>query len=230
MALEISKHKNILLKILKDIYSDIEIAPILGFKGGTMAYLFYGLSRFSLDLDFDLLDERKKELVFEKIFKIAKDYGKIKEKTIKRFSIFILLSYEEKAPNIKLQINLRDFGFRHEIKSYLGISMKVMVLEDLVSHKLVAMFERLGKANRDLFDAWYFLRKDFPVNRKIVEKRTGLKFKEFLEKCLEKLEKLSEKGILAGMGELLDEKTKTWAKKNLKNDLLFLLKLKLENL
>jgi hypothetical protein len=31
------------------------------------------------------------------------------------------------------------------------------------------------------------------------------------------------------MGELLDEKMKIWAKKNLKNDLLFLLKLKLES-
>lgn len=230
MALEISRHKNILLKILKDIYSDSEIASILGFKGGTLANFFYGLSRFSLDLDFDLLDENKKDFVFDKILEIVKEYGKIKEKRIKKFSIFILLSYEDKAPNIKIEINLRNFGSRYEIKSYLGIPMKVMVLEDLTAHKLVAMYERLGKANRDIFDVWHFLKKDFPINKEIIEKRTGLKFKEFLKKSFKKLEKLSEKGILAGMGELLDEKTKTWAKKNLKNDLLFLLKLKIKNL
>jgi hypothetical protein len=56
-----------------------------------------------------------------------------------------------------------------------------------------------------------------------------MEFKEFLKECIKKLEKLPEKGILAGMGELLDEKTKIWAKKNLKNDTLFLLKLKLES-
>jgi len=51
---------------------------------------------------------------------------------------------------------------------------------------------------------------------------------KFLKKCIDKLENFSEKGILSGIGELLDEKTKVQIKKNLKKDLLFLLKLKLE--
>ena len=57
MTLDYSKHKSILLQILKDIYSDTSIAPYLGFKGGTAALLFYDLPRNSVDLDFDLLDE-----------------------------------------------------------------------------------------------------------------------------------------------------------------------------
>ena len=229
MALDISKHKNILLKILKDIYTDPSIAPLLGFKGGTALNLFYGLSRFSLDLDFDLLDEKKEDFVFQKVLEIVKEYGKIKEKRKKRFNLFILLSYEEKAPKIKIEINLRPFGSEYEIKSYLGIPMKVMKIEDMFAHKLVAMFERFGKANRDIFDSWFLLKKDFPINKEIIKKRTRMEFKEFLKECIKKLEKLPEKGILAGMGELLDEKTKIWAKKNLKNDTLFLLKLKLES-
>ena len=55
MALDTAKHKNILIKILKDIYTDATISPILGFKGGTAATFFYDLDRFSVDLDFDLL-------------------------------------------------------------------------------------------------------------------------------------------------------------------------------
>jgi len=229
MALDISKHKNILLKILKDIYTDPSLAPLLGFKGGTALNLFYGLPRFSLDLDFDLLDEKKEDFVFQKVLEIVKEYGKIKEKRKKRFNLFILLSYEEKAPKIKIEINLRPFGSEYEIKSYLGIPMKVMKIEDMFAHKLVAMFERFGKANRDIFDSWFLLKKDFPINKEIIKKRTRMEFKEFLKECIKKLEKLPEKGILAGMGELLDEKTKIWAKKNLKNDTLFLLKLKLES-
>mgnify|MGYP006316230969 FL=1 len=41
MTLDYSKHKNILLQILKDIYSDTSIAPHLGFKGGTAAMMLY---------------------------------------------------------------------------------------------------------------------------------------------------------------------------------------------
>ena len=66
MSLNISVHRNILLQILKKIYSDANIAPYLGFKGGTAAYLFYRLDRFSVDLDFDLLDETKKDYFFKK--------------------------------------------------------------------------------------------------------------------------------------------------------------------
>ncbi len=233
MPLDIIKHKNILIKILKDIYTDTAIGPILGFKGGTAAYLFYGLRRFSVDLDFDLLDPEKEDFVFEHIRKILEAYGTVKKADKKRFNLFYVLSYANKAEgaqNIKVEINRRDFGSRYEVKSYLGISMKVMVQEDMAAHKLVAMYERLGKTNRDIFDARYFLQNDWPINSEIVEKRTKMSFKDFLKKCIGLLEKMEERHILAGMGELLDEKTKAWARKNLKKDLLFLLKLKLENL
>lgn len=229
MALDTAKHKNILIKILKDIYTDTSIGPVLGFKGGTAAYLFYGLNRESLDLDFDLLDETREDYVFEKIELIAKNYGKIKEHRKKRFNLFLLLSYEDEAPNIKIEINRREFGSQYEIKSYLGISMKVMIREDMFAHKLVAMHERMGKANRDIFDAWFFLNNDWPINKEIVEKRAGISFKNFLRKCVKALEELPNRGILAGMGELLDKKQKTWAKTKLRTETIFQLKLKLES-
>ncbi|PIZ76423.1 hypothetical protein COY05_01425 [Candidatus Peregrinibacteria bacterium CG_4_10_14_0_2_um_filter_38_24] len=60
------KHQLIMGQILRDIYSDTEISSLLGFKGGTCAYFFYNLPRFSVDLDFDLL---KQDLILkEKIF------------------------------------------------------------------------------------------------------------------------------------------------------------------
>jgi predicted nucleotidyltransferase component of viral defense system len=80
LGINISKHRNILLGILKDIYSDPQIAPLLGFKGGTALYLFYNLERFSLDLDFDLLDVEKEDFVFGRVLEIVQEYGKIKDK------------------------------------------------------------------------------------------------------------------------------------------------------
>lgn len=229
MVLDTSIHKNILVQILKDIYTNAAIAPFLGFKGGTAAYLFYQLERFSMDLDFDLLDETKRDYVFKQIEKILSAYGKLKEARKKKFSLFFMLSYEEKAHNIKIEINRRTFGSKYELKSYLGISMLVMVREDMFANKLVAMYERIGKTNRDIFDIWFFLKNRWPINREITEKRIDMPFKDFLLKCIDGLEKLSDRAILAGIGELLNEKQKTWAKANLRKDTIFLLKLMLDN-
>jgi len=217
-------HRSILLRILKEIFIDTSLGPLLGFKGGTASHFFYDLSRFSIDLDFDLLDEKKEDYVFERMQQIVKEFGKIKENRKKRFSLFFLLSYQDEAPNIKIEINRRMFGSRYEIKSYLGISMLVMIQEDMFAHKLVAMLERMGRANRDIFDVWFFLKNNWPIHREIVEKRTKMEFKDFLGKCIELLERMPDRGILAGMGELLDEKQKAWAKENLRKDTIFLLK------
>lgn len=232
MTLNTITHKNILIKILKDIYTDSTIGPLLGFKGGTAVYLFYNLNRFSVDLDFDLLDAEKEDYVFEQIKKILENYGTIKEAEKKRFNLFYVLAYDDKVPgaqNIKVEINRREFGSKYEVKSYLGISMKVMVQEDMFAHKLCAMYERIGKTNRDIFDVWYFLQNEWPVNKKIVEERTSMIFKEFLQKCVDSLEKMTDQNILSGMGELLDAKQKDWVKAKLRTETIFLLKLKLQN-
>ena len=231
MALDTAKHKNILVKILKDIYTDPTLSPVLGFKGGTAAALFYSLNRFSVDLDFDLLDAEKEDYVFEHVKATLENYGKLKQVRKKRFNLFYILSYDEKdinAQNIKVEINRREFGSRYDVKSFLGISMQVMVKEDMAAHKLCAMYERIGKTSRDIFDAQFFLAHDWPVNKKIIEDRMGVTYKEFLKKAVAIMEKFEDRDILAGMGELLTEKQKVWARKNLKAEALFALRLALE--
>ena len=221
-------HKTILLQILKDIYSDTSLGPILGFKGGTAANFFYNLGRFSVDLDFDLLNRDKEAFVFEKIEKILREYGTIKEKYKKKHTLLFVISYDEKFQNIKVEINRRVFGSRYELKNYLGVSMLVMVKEDMFAHKLVAVLERTKTANRDIYDIWHFLKNRWPISKEIVEKRTGLNFKDYLNKCIEFIDSFSDRNILSGMGELLNEKQKAWAKTNLRKDTIFLLKVRLE--
>jgi predicted nucleotidyltransferase component of viral defense system len=230
MMLDAANHKTILIRILKDIYTDATIGPFLGFKGGTAALLFYDLNRFSVDLDFDLLDPSKEPYIFEQIKKIIGEYGTIKDLHEKRYTLFFSLSYDDKHQNIKVEINRRDFGSQYEVKSYLGISMKVMLKEDMTANKMVAMTERIGQANRDIFDTYFFLKHNWPINEQIIEKRTGKSMRQFLKECIEKLESMSNVGILNGLGDLLDEKQKTWAKNKLRTETIFLLQLKLENL
>ena len=229
MTLNLATHKNILLKILKDIYTDTSLGPLLGFKGGTATYLFYNLDRFSIDLDFDLLDETKGQEVFDKVEKIVKKYGTIKEKRDKKHTLFILLSYSDEAQNIKIEINKRSFGSQYEVKNYLGISMLVMKNEDMFAHKLVAMIERNKTANRDIYDVHFFLNNNWGINKEIVEKRTEIKFADYLKKCIEFVKNIPNQGILSGMGELIKEKQKDWIKSELKKNTVFLLKLMLDN-
>jgi len=229
MTLDYSKHKNILFQILKDIYSDTSIAPHLGFKGGTAALLFYDLSRDSVDLDFDLLDESKEQIVFDKIQKIVATYGKMVDSRIKRFNLINIISYDTKSQNIKVEVDRRDFGSEYDLKTLLGISMLVMVREDMFAHKLMAMHERIGKTSRDVYDVWFFLENRWPVNKEIVEQRSGKTFKEILQLTAEQLEKLDNKHILDGLGDFLTEPQKDWARAKLKSETTFLLKARAES-
>lgn len=227
--LDINKHKLILVQILKEIYSNISIASLLGFKGGTAAYLFYKLPRFSIDLDFNLLDIKKKDFVFQNVRNILKNFGNIKDEKEKQATLFFLLSYMEKERNIKVEISKRIFPDNYIVKNYLGISMLVISKEDMFAHKLVTLLERKYVANRDLFDLWFFMKNNWGVNKEIIKLRTGVDFKKYLQKCIKKVEDINERYILQGLGEILDDKQKHWVKNNLKKELLFLSKFYLEN-
>lgn len=229
MTLDISVHKTILFQILKDIYSNTNIAPFLGFKGGTATLMFYNLDRFSVDIDLDLLNDSKEDEVFTEITEIVKKYGILKESYKKRFNLFFLISYEDKSHNIKIEINRRQFDSKYELKTYLGVSMLVMVQEDLFAHKLMAMHERIGKTSRDIYDVWFYLSNRFPIDKEIIKKRSGMSFNQLLSKCILQLEKLNNNKILDGLGELLTPSQKDWAKAKLKEETINLLKLRLES-
>jgi predicted nucleotidyltransferase component of viral defense system len=229
MTLDIATHKTILFQILKDIYSDTNVSPFLGFKGGTAALMFHGLDRFSVDLDFDLLDENQEEYVFARSIEIVKRNGTIKEARRKRFNLFIVLSYEDKARHIKVEINRRQYGSRYEIRTYLGVSMQVMVVDDMFAHKLMAMYERIEKTSRDIYDVWFFLKSRTPINKDIVESRAQMPFNQLVNECILQLERINNRRILTGIGELLTPSQKDWAKAKLREETIALLKLRIED-
>ncbi|TAN58522.1 hypothetical protein EPN15_00710 [Patescibacteria group bacterium] len=224
------RHQLLMGRILKDIYSNTSIAPLLGFKGGTCAYFFYDLPRFSVDLDFDLLKSKEgaEESVFEKIKNISREYGVIKDSYIKRNTIFVLLSYGEADRNIKIEISTRLFPFAikdfYEIKEYLGISVLAAKKEYLFSGKLAALTLRGETAMRDIYDIYYFVKNGWEIDEKVIEFYTGKKIKEYLNDCVALVEKIKDSEILQGLGELVEEGKKEWIRQDLKNETIFLLK------
>ncbi len=216
--LDINRHRFFLVQILKDIYSDVELASTLGFKGGTAMMLFYNLPRFSVDPDFNLVTRDNQDLVYEKVRSILLKYGKITDEAKKFYGPVLVLDYGAGERKLKVEISNRIFSNRYEIKNFLGISMMVMVEPDMFAHKVCALLDRNTLTNRDIFDSWFFMQKQTPINTKLVETRMQMPYIDYIGQCIEKLESMSDRGLLQGLGELMDAETKTFVKTKLRKE------------
>ena len=96
----------------------------------------------------------------------------------------------------------------------------------LFAGKLAALLARRWLAMRDVYDIYYFAKNNWDINREVITVLTGKKFSEYLSDCIKYIEKIPQKQILRGLGELVSEKEKTWAKKSLRQETIFLLKLR----
>jgi len=222
--LQITTHNLIMNEIVKKIYSNTKIAPLLGFKGGTALYMFYNLPRFSVDLDFDLLNQSKKDIVFTEVTKIVSKLGVLTEHKEKHFNLYWLLSYKKGEKHLKVEITKRSFGSSYELKNSLGIPALVMKKEDMFANKLTALLERRKLANRDIFDIWFMLKNGWSINDALLKERTKMDAKKYLKKCLKLLEENPPKYPLENLGDLVDNKTKDFIKRDLIKDTIFYLK------
>jgi len=216
-----------MLQILRDIYSDLELANNLGFKGGTALMFFYGLPRFSVDLDFDLIrpDKEKENTIYQKIHDILLKYGKIEDGAQKFFGPILVLNYGKGERKLKIEISNRQQDNHYEVKSFMGINMLVMTVSDMFANKLCALLDRNELTNRDIFDCWFFMENRTPVNMKLVESRMKMSFSDYLQNCIEMLNHLSDKNLLNGIGDLIDDhKLKIFVRNKLCNETITLLK------
>ena len=98
----------------------------------------------------------------------------------------------------------------------MGVRIQIVDEATLLTNKMVALSERKQPVSRDLFDVYYLLNLNFPINEKLIEERTKRNKKEYLESLIEFIqEKYTPRNILQGLGEVLDQKQKIWVKKEL---------------
>ena len=226
-ALNATKHKTNLTNILIDIYKDSILAPVLGFKGGTAAMLFYKLPRLSIDLDFDLVSIGKNDLdknkaVIDNMTGLLATKYTIKDQSEKFNTLFWLVSYGKGLTNIKVEISTRKIPYNHyELKPFYGVKVMILDIKDMMAHKMVAAMQRRSTANRDLFDIHFFLKTRFAseVNYNIIKERTGKAPKEFYLDLLDFVQKIEPQSVLTGLGEILNESQKDWAKVKLVEEL-----------
>lgn len=222
------KHKSVMIRILKDIYTDNSLGKLLGFKGGTMAYLFYDLPRVSVDLDFDLMNKDLEMIVFEKIKVLLEKYGKLLECIVKKNTLFYLLDYGFDERKLKVEITRNRTKTNFVVMNYLGISMLVMNRSAMVAGKLLALTLRTKFANRDVFDIWYFLKNGYEIDWSVVKDKNGEDVKKIINKAILRVEKIKDNEILNGLGDLLDNSMKDFVRRHLKEDVLLELRMRLE--
>ena len=221
--MDINKRKFQMLQILKEVFSDAGLSENLAFKGGTALMFLYDLPRFSVDLDFNLLHVEHEELVYNRMKQLLLHYGTLHDEAKKYFGPIFVLDYGKDERKLKIEISNRQFDNHYETKNLMGIEMKVLVLPDMFAHKLCALLDRNEITGRDVFDCWFFLQRHTPVNANIVESRMGMPLQQYLQRCIEALEKVSDKTVMNSLGELTDGEMKKFAKTKLRKETIALL-------
>lgn len=216
--LDVNRHKFFLLQLLKEIYSDPELASSLAFKGGTALMLFHDLPRFSVDLDFNLTANSDEEVASAKLRAILVKHGTIRDEARKRYGMLLVLNYEDDGRNLKVEVSNRSYPDEYELRDYLGVSMNVMRLEYMFTHKLMALLDRNALTNRDVFDCWFCMKQRLVLRKSILDLRLKGTFEDYMDKAIEAVTAISGNRILDGIGELLDPELKKWIKTDLTSE------------
>lgn len=209
------KHKLYMAQILSLIFKDKDLCHVLGFKGGTALMFFHGLPRFSTDLDMNLLDVDKLDLVYNKIRSILARFGTIDDEAKKFNGAILVLNYGKGGRMLKVEISTRQYNNHYETKVLAGTDVRVLTIPDMFAHKLCAMGERLSP--RDVFDVWFFLQQlHANINEAIIKERTGKSVREYATWCVGRILEASPKLLMQGLGEVIDDtRTKNFVKTKL---------------
>lgn len=212
--MDINKHRYYMMQVLLAIFRHPKLSSLLAFKGGTSLLIFHDLTRFSTDLDFNLLDVSQTEYVYKELHNLLLKFGTIDDEAMKFYGPIIVLNYGKGEQMLKIEVSNREYPNHYEIRTLLGTDIRVMTLHDMFAHKLCALGERITP--RDIYDVWFFLQKGTEINPEIVELRTGMSIGDYALQCANQIRSYSPRILMQGLGEvLLDNKSKTFVKQHL---------------
>ncbi len=166
--------KNILSQINKNKYLNKNLI----FKWWTSLMLFYGLDRFSEDLDFNYIEDDTIDVI-EGIF-IGLWYTYIKE--VMEFWTRFQVEYLVWNDKFHCIVDLSKYLYKTEpdidIKNFAWNPLKILKLEQNFAHKFCAFYER--KKWRDVVDINFYMKKWLFPDEKILKERHKKNFKDFL--------------------------------------------------
>jgi uncharacterized protein len=179
---------------LTGVYSNL--TDELVFKGGTALFFFYGLDRFSEDLDFTKIkkynQDKLKKTVSDMLTIIHIEHEIKKEKSLAGKTLKVkargpLYKGPLSESVISIEISERnDIILQPDIKEIIPIyddlrpfTVPVMKKEEILAEKIRALMIR-GRA-RDLYDVAFLLKKDISLQYNLVNKKLAYYKKTFVE-------------------------------------------------
>lgn len=212
--MDINKHRYYLIQVLLAIFRDQELSRLLAFKGGTSLMLFHKLTRFSTDLDFNLLNPSQADKVYQRLHQLLLRFGTIDDEANKFYGPILVLNYGKGERMLKVEVSSREYPNHYEVRTLMGVNIRVMTMPDMFAHKLCALSERITP--RDIYDVWFFLQQRTEINEEIVRLRTGKSVSDFASDCAQLVKTYSPRILMQGLGEvLLDNASKNFVRKQL---------------
>jgi len=209
-------HKSYLNRLLMEIIDQPVLSQNLAFKGGSCASMLGFLDRFSVDLDFDILnsvDESALRDEFHQVFetldlRIAGELDKV---------LFFQLKYlndSGKRNTIKVSANsllVKANQYRVQYLAEIDRLMNCQTVETMFANKLVAVTDRYKLhatiAGRDIYDIHHFFVHGYSYHAPIIQERTGLEPGDYLGKLSEFIrEHVTQTIINEDLNTLLPEK------------------------
>ena len=194
-----AQHKAWLYRLLAEIYNNQILSSALYFKGGTCAAMRGILDRFSIDLDFDFVAQKKEsEIIKKNLEKIFKNLGlDIKEKSQKVPQYFLKYPSRKNERNtIKIDVAMPPpKSNKYEMVEMIEIDRIIMcqTIETMFANKLVALIDRYEKNNsiagRDVYDIHYFFMQGYNYDKEIIQERRKASPKVFFKEIIEFVEK-----------------------------------------
>lgn len=200
---------------------------IIAFKGGTLAYLHYGLTRFSTDIDLDLLDITQEQDVIQYLDEILIWLGD-SEKRVGKDLHRRRFRYNPNGWIIKIELNKRKSPYTtYEQITIDNITLQAQDLSSMVTNKLLALGNRWY--NRDLYDIHFFLDEGYGFDEKIIVDRENKSLRDWITMIIDQIANhFPSNTILHQLGEVLDDIQKPRVKTHLATDTVRLLQLYLD--
>ena len=183
-------HRVWLYRLLTGIVDNRTLSQALIFKGGTCATMLGFLDRFSVDLDFDLIDSKNEQVVRKELHGILKNLGltvKDESKNVPQFFLKYPVPKQNQRNTLKLDIlphPPKSNKYTPQFLMEIDRMANCQTIETMFANKLVALMDRHAKnttiAGRDAYDIHHFFLAGYGFNQEVIFERTGLTTLSFL--------------------------------------------------
>ena len=227
-------HRGQLFRVLIEIADTPSLAKGLIFKGGTCAAMQGFLDRFSVDLDFDIVQGIPKKDIQRELKSIFSRLGLEIKNQSKTTVQYVVKYVAPKETRNTIKIDAIDYSLSSSVYQPVYLAdidryLLCQTVETMFAHKLVAVLDRWHKhesiAGRDLYDIHHFFLQQYTYSTEVITERTNLSNIAFFTELIEFIrQKITQKMIYEDLNMLLPPQKFSSIKKSLIPEVIAMLK------